>query len=278
MRARSDLFSFLSLIASMLNAHSLTAVSASVYICTCHRPTYHIDISTMSVISCSCYNCMTEFSYQWVELCEKAAKQVTAVWDWVSTSVSRCDTTAYFWRGLGTVSDSVCGGQNRCLKPKHDLFSNKTQCFHNSVLSWLTQEQHLSHGCFICYPLSNRIAFDYSWWPTHVYLYQKPNNKNVILNVAMIMLLCWSTETHPRRLPATLLVSGQHKQQGLQGNKRNQIFAAGSVEPAPGLSWPFQKKIFVDKDALLEKQSGCVCLVLLPLLCQLWIQPSTHCS
>ena len=97
----------------------------------------------------------------------------------------------------------------------------------------------------------------------------KPNNKNLILNVAIIMLLCTSTETNPRRLPATLLVSGQHKQQALQGNMRNQIFAAGSVEPAPGLSWPFEKKIFVDEDALLEKQSGCVCLVLLPLLCQL---------
>lgn len=174
MRAWHDLFSFLSLIASMLNAHSLTAVSASVYICTCHRPTYHIVISTLGVISCSCYNCTTEFSYQWVELCEKAAKLVTAVWDWVSTSVSRCDTTAYFWRGLGTVSVSACGGQNRCLKPKHDLFLTKHSVFfYNSGLSWLTQEQHLSHGCSICYPLSNRIAFDYSWWPAHVYPYRK---------------------------------------------------------------------------------------------------------
>lgn len=84
MRACDPPFSFLSLIALMFNAHS---VSASLCICTCDRPTRHIDISTVSVISCSCCNCMTKFSYQGV-LCKKAAKQVIAVWDWVSASVT----------------------------------------------------------------------------------------------------------------------------------------------------------------------------------------------
>ena len=95
----------------------------------------------------------------------------------------------------------------------------------------------------LLYGSSNWIAFDYSWWPTYVYLYRKPNNKNVILNVAIITLLCWSTEI-PSVCLQPPLVSGQHKQQGLQGNKRNQIFCCWVRGASPGPQLAFWEKDF----------------------------------
>lgn len=141
MRACDPPFSFLSLIALMFNAHSPTAVSASLCICTCDRPTRHIDISTVSVISCSCCNCMTKFSY---------AKRLPSKWLQFETGFQHLWHHCIFlqrpWDNFGQCLQEP----KQVSKAKTWSFSSKTQCCHNWVFSWLTQEQHLSHGCSNC--------------------------------------------------------------------------------------------------------------------------------